>query len=109
LPANSTRQTLTTSSLSTILGNISHHPRSVLFGVLKVALMGIKLRRDIGLWIGQTRGELSIAAFAHANRCRGFLYDLQTSLCHDNQFNTPPAKTAFPPANSEINQSRLPV
>jgi hypothetical protein len=71
--------------------------------------MSIKLRCDIGLWISQTRGELSIAAFAHANRRRSFLYDLQTSLWHDNQFNTPPCKNGVPAGKSEINPRQPPV
>jgi hypothetical protein len=55
-----------------------HDPQGVLTTVYQLALVGIKLCLNVGIF------ELSVASFAHPDGgWRGLLYDPQLALLHD--------------------------
>lgn len=66
-----------------IFGRLAHDAEGVLAAVDRLALVGVELLSDIKFHVGQTGLELSITAFADANRRGALLHDPQLTLLHD--------------------------
>jgi len=66
-----------------VLGRFADDPQSVLAAVCRLALVGIKLCLNLGVWTCKAGLELSITPFAYADGREGSLYDTEFTFQHD--------------------------